>query len=259
MLSVLDLERVDDDTYVGLSPDLPRDRVFGGQVVAQSARAAAHTVDASRRLHSLHAYFIRPGDYREPIRLEVDRIRDGRSFVTRRVVARQRGEAILSLSASFHDREPGHEFQVDPPPDLPDPESLPQSEWGSGLVDLRPFGADADDPHAWRTRVLWFRVPEPFPEEPVLHACAIAYASDHGLMGAIRSAHEGLDTEQMMSASLDHAMWLHREARADDWLLYRMDPQSASGGRGLARGSIHDRDGMLVASATQEALMRPRR
>ena len=154
MLSVLDLTQVDDDVYVGLSPDLPRDRVFGGQVVAQAARAAAATVDPGRRLHSLHAYFLRPGDYREPIRHEVDRIRDGRSFVTRRVVARQRGEAILNLSASFHDREPGHEFQIGPSDDVPDPESLPRAEWGSGLIDLRPFGSDADDPRSRRTRAM---------------------------------------------------------------------------------------------------------
>jgi acyl-CoA thioesterase-2 len=215
-------------------------------------------------VHSLHAYFLRPGDPAVPIVYEVDRIRDGRSFTTRRVVAIQHGQAIFNLSASFHVDEPGYDHQMDVPA-VPDPESLPPPPAGdepARAIDVRPVTTDAAPGRA-RT---WLRADGRLPDDPLLHACVVTYASDLTLLDTVLSAH-GLNPHRValssapgvMLASLDHAVWFHRPFRADEWLLYDQDSPVAHGARGFARGSIFTRSGGLVASVVQEGLVRPRR
>jgi acyl-CoA thioesterase-2 len=259
-----------------VSPNEDRQRVFGGQVAAQSLMAAGRTVDTGRP-HSLHAYFLRPGDPTVPILYEVDRIRDGRSFTTRRVVAVQHGRAIFHLSASFHADEPGltHQF---PMPEVPDPDEL-----DSLVVRLEPFRDTLGDwfakPHpidqrhigelpfsrnASRDPVqrLWIRADGDLPDDPLLHACIATYASDMSLFDTMLAPHNvSWDDADFMGASLDHCMWFHRPFRADEWLLYDMDSPTAYGARGLARGLLFTRGGDLAVSMVQEGLMRmvPRR
>lgn len=272
LATILDLEVLDTDLYRGRSPRTQRQRVFGGQVAGQALVAAGRTVDDDRRVHSLHAYFLRPGDPHRPIIYVVDRIRDGGSFTTRRVVASQRGEAIFHLSASFHADEPGLDHEL-PMPDAPDPESLPTS---------RPDDAGAHDPTALdiaaysaidlryaparpleaggppMSQQVWFRVTEPLPDEPLIHVCAAAYASDLTLLVSSLLPH-GRRPAELQMASLDHAMWFHRDFRADEWLLYDVLSPSAHAARGLSTGRIHTRDGRLAVSVVQEGLMRPPR
>ncbi len=275
LLDLLDLEPIEVNIWRGTSPDEPRLRVFGGQVAAQALMAAGRTVDTGV-VHSLHAYFLRPGDTKAPILYEVDRIRDGRSFTTRRVVAIQHGEAIFNLSASFQVREHGIEHQL-PMPQVPGPEELPTlgerlSEAGDELSAWfdRPFpieqryvqqppGMGPAAPRQPRQQV-WFRADGVLPDDPLLNACVVAYASDLSLMDAILLPHDvRWDDPTFMGASLDHCMWFHRPFRADDWLLYDQDSPAASGSRGLARGSIFTSDGTLVVSVAQEGLVRVRR
>ncbi len=265
LVDILNLETIDVDLYRGDSPDTKRQRVFGGQVAGQALVAAGRTVDEDRHVHSLHAYFLRPGDPTVPIVYHVDRIRDGRSFTTRRVVATQRGRPIFHLSASFQIVEAGFEHQR-PMPDAPPPDSLgtisadrlePGTETGYiagySAIDLRPVPR-RDDRN--RQQQAWFRITEHLPDQPLAHVCAAAYASDLTLLGAAVRPH---DTEGMeiQGASLDHAMWFHRRFRADEWLLYDQESPSATGARGLALGYLYTRDGILVASVVQEGLMRP--
>jgi acyl-CoA thioesterase II len=276
LVELLDLEAIEVNIFRGLSPDEQRQRVFGGQVAGQALVAAGRTVEDDKKVHSLHAYFLRPGDPTVPILYEVDRIRDGRSFTTRRVVAIQHGRAIFNLAASFHVEEPGPTHQV-PMPDVPDPESLPtfrerMEPWKDMLGDWyeRPRPIDArhitktplerlpDEPLPPRQQ-LWIKADGRLPDEPLLHACIVAYESDFTLLDtallplAIRSWNDG----STMMASLDHAMWFHRPFRADDWLLYDQDAPTAYGARGFARGQIFTRDGRLVVSVVQEGLIRP--
>ena len=282
LLELLDLEALEVNLFRGRSPDEERQRVFGGQVLAQALVAARRTVDADRTPHSLHAYFLRPGDPSTPILYQVDRIRDGRSFTTRRIVAIQHGKAILNLSASFQVEEPGFEHQMAmpaaPPPEvLPDdvalferfrhtapPDRDVQAGWMSETE--RAIEQRYADPINWfapesqepRQRV-WLRASARLPDDPGLHAVVLAYASDLSLLDAVTMPHAlTYFDDSMQIASLDHAMWFHRAFRADDWLLYVSDSPSASNSRGFARGSVFDRDGRLVASVTQEGLIRKR-
>jgi acyl-CoA thioesterase-2 len=277
LLSLLDLEPLEVDLYRGVSPDDAGLRVFGGQVAAQSLVAAGRTVaDGSgveRPVHSLHAYFLRPGDPKIPILYQVDRIRDGRSFTTRRVAAVQRGEPVFHLSASFHAPEDGvsHQLQM---PGVPDPETLPT--WAEAMapyadqlgdllkrprpIDLRHVGepmrtTPVDDVPRPPTHQVWLRADGRLPDDPLLHACLVAYASDMTLLDTVMLPH-GLIWTQGMQVSLDHAMWFHRPFRADEWLLYEQHSPTAAGARGLATGTIFTRDGALAVSVVQEGLLR---
>lgn len=277
LVDLLNLEPLEVDLYRGVSPREERLRVFGGQVAAQSLIAAGRTVGdgtgSDRPVHSLHAYFLRPGDPKIPILYQVDRIRDGRSFTTRRVAAIQRGEPIFHLSASFHVPEAGvsHQEQM---PSVPDPETLPRWEetmapYAEAMgdwyerprpIDVRHVGEPLrtvpveSNPRA-PTHRMWLRADGRLPDHPLLHACLVAYASDMTLLDTIMLPH-GLIWTEGTQVSLDHAMWFHRPFRADEWLLYDQHSPTASGARGLATGTIYTRDGTLAVSVVQEGLLR---
>jgi acyl-CoA thioesterase-2 len=275
LLDLLDLEQIEVNIFRGRSPDETVQRVFGGQVAGQALVAAGRTVPDDRPVHSLHAYFIRPGDPAVPLVYTVDRMRDGRSFTTRRVTAIQHGEAIFAMSASFHRPEPGL-GHADPMPGAPPPEEVASSAGrladalGAPLpahmrdspIDLRAVGPlsieAARDPSLRTTRSLvWLRVNGELPDDPLLHVCLMTYASDITLLDTVllghgRSWYDGHTT----GASLDHAMWFHRPFRADQWLLYAQDSPIAHGARGLARGEVFTADGHLVVSVVQEGLIR---
>lgn len=255
LAALLTLERVGDNTFMGHSPPYSWGRVYGGQVVAQALRAAAATAPASHPPHSLHANFILGGRPEEPIRYEVDRIRDGRSFMTRRVVAHQSGGAILNLDASFHAPEDDVSTPGAPLPQiLPQPEQLERQEWEAfGDVRVVPIHHPHDPPRS----VMWIKADTPLGDDPVVQACALAYLSDHNPMDSIVAAHpDGLAWDQLMTASLDHALWIHRPFRADDWLLFDLVAGGLADARGLAMGTVHTRDGRHVASIAQEGLAR---
>ena len=278
LIDLLALERIDRDLFRGMSQDLGWGAIFGGQVLGQALSAATQTVAADRPVHSAHGYFIRAGEVERPIVYQGDRLRDGRSFSTRRVVALQDGEAIFSLAASFQVEEQGFEHQ-DAMPDVPSPESLP-SERDIALsfadrlpetvrarftaqrpIEIRPVEqrsllAPTPLPAARR---LWYRVVDRLPDDPALHRYLLAYASDFSFLGTALDPH-GANwlTPGMQVASLDHAIWFHRSFRVDEWLLYDVESPNASGARGLVRGRFFDRNGRLVASAIQEGLIRHR-
>ncbi|MFG2518778.1 acyl-CoA thioesterase [Streptomyces sp. NPDC048527] len=283
LLDLLDLEQIEQDIFRGQSRSAVVPRVFGGQVAAQALVAAGRTVPGDRHAHSLHAYFLRPGDPGAPIVYTVDRIRDGRSFTTRRVVAVQHGQPIFHLSASFQTYEDGLEHQAAMPP-APDPETLPTAaemlpryadafvEPGVAerlleareAVDLRyvdapPFGS-VGTPQEPRSQV-WFRTNGKLDgviDEPLLHVCLATYVSDMTLLDSVLLAHGrgGWAVGDVVGASLDHAMWFHRPFRADEWLLYDQESPSASGGRGLGQARIYTRDGQLAISVIQEGVVR---
>jgi len=265
LLTLLDLERIDDDILRGHAPATTLQRVFGGQVLAQAIIAGARTVPDDRPPHSLHGYFLRPGDPAVPIVYVVERTRDGGSFTTRRVIARQHGRPIFHMTASFQVVEQGLEHQ-DEMPEVPEPDGLPTlaeriaasgrpvapDEWG--VLDVRYGGEEAD-----RLQV-WLRTVSALPDGAALHAAVLAYASDLTILGtALRPHGIGFENPELITASIDHAMWFHRPARADEWLLHDQDTPSASGGRGLGRGRMFDQQGRLVATTVQEGLMRLRR
>jgi acyl-CoA thioesterase-2 len=276
LLGLLDLEQLEENFFRGLSPREERQQVFGGQVAGQALVAAGRTV-ARGRVHSLHAYFLRPGDVAIPILYEVDRIRDGRSFTTRRVVAIQHGKAIFNLSASFHIDEPGVEHQVDAPAGVAAADTLPTvdellaphrdrlgpfGDWYARPrpIEMRYVEPDVppplrDGPQSPRQRV-WIRAAGRLPDDPLVHACVVAYASDMTLLDTGLLPHGLKWTDKWMGASLDHAMWFHRDFRADEWLLYDQDTPVSSGARAFARGSILTADGRLVVSVAQEGLLR---
>jgi acyl-CoA thioesterase-2 len=272
LVQLLDLEPIEVNIFRGLSPDEDRQRVFGGQVAGQALVAAARTVEPGRVVHSLHAYFLRPGDPTVPILYEVDRIRDGRSFTTRRVVAIQHGKAIFNLQSSFQVPEEGLDHQA-PMPDTPPPEDLPDFEarmrpYAEALGDffLRPRPIDTryvdwnppdrSEPLPPYQRV-WLRADGTLPDDPVLHACVLTYASDMTLLDTALLPHGGAwRASGLFMASLDHAMWFHRPFRADEWMLYSQDTPSASAGRGLGRGTIHTHDGRLAVTVVQEGVIR---
>lgn len=269
LLSLLDLETIEDNLFRGAQGNTSLQRVFGGQVLAQSLVAASRTVDPDRPVHSLHSYFLRPGDTAVPIVYDVDAIRDGGSFSTRRVVARQHGRAIFYLSASFQVEEQGLDHQ-DPPPVVPPPEqcrdpavdpATPEQQWWVqewAAVDLRQVrDPGAVDAHASRGQ-WWMRFSGDLPDDPVHQRAAFTYASDMHLLPATVADHrEEFTDEQMQMASLDHSIWFHRPFRADRWWLYDQISPSASGGRGLALGRVFQ-DGAHVATVAQEGLIRVR-
>jgi acyl-CoA thioesterase-2 len=258
-LTMMTLEPHGPDTFVASGPQYPWGGLYGGQIVAQALRAAALTVDPSHRLHSLHAYFIRLGDAAEPIRLEVDRIRNGRSFVTRRVVVRQSVGAILNLSASFQTPETALEVQTETMPAVPPPEALPNDTWSS-IIDRRLL---PDDIGPGRVGA-WMRLAEDIGDDPVLNACALAYLSDDMPTDAVVARHpdrppRGSAERSFWNASLDHVIWFHRPSRASAWHLHDFTCRGLMGTRGLSVGSIFDGDGRHVATVSQEVLIRPRR
>ncbi len=278
LIDLLALERIDRDLFRGKSQDLGWGAIFGGQVFAQALSAATQTLGSARPVHSAHGYFLRAGELDRPIVYQVDRLRDGKSFSTRRVVALQEGEAIFSLAASFQIEEPGLEHQ-DAIPQVPPPDSLiSEREYVLSLADKLPdvvrARATARSPIEIRpvearnplaptvrapSRRLWYRVIDRVPDDPALHRYLLAYASDFSFLGTALDPH-GVSwlTGGMQVASLDHAMWFHRSFRVDDWLLYDVESPTASGARGLVRGRFFDRTGRLVASAVQEGLIRKR-
>jgi acyl-CoA thioesterase-2 len=273
LVTLLDLEPENGEVFTGRSRAVALPWVFGGQVAAQALAAAGRTVRAGA-VHSLHAYFLRPGDPAAPIRYRVDRLRDGRSFTTRAVVATQRERPIFTLSASFHSQEPGLDHQP-PAPDVPAPETLAAFEdvlapWPERLrewwplmgafetrcVDPPPIAEAQTGPPPPRTR-LWMRTRGRLPDDPLGHACLLTYASDIYLLDTAAQRH-GFDLASpgVMAASLDHAMWFHRGFRADDWLLFDHESPCAGGGRALLRAGIFSREGRLVASVVQEGVIR---
>jgi acyl-CoA thioesterase-2 len=280
LIATLDLEPLEMNLFRGRSPQVTWQRVFGGQVVGQALVAACRTVDvAERPPHSLHAYFLLAGDPKVPIIYEVDRIRDGNSFTTRRVIAIQHGQPIFSMAVSFHRAEPGlsHQAQM---PDVPKPEDLPsEAEIRERVLPLMPDPVrryyERERPIELRpveySRYLgkpitdgrfniWIRATGKLPDEPAIHQCVLAYASDMTLLDTALIPHgRSVFDKTIMAASLDHALWFHRPFRADDWLLYAQDSPNLSGSRGFSRGLIFTADGILVASVTQEGLLRERR
>lgn len=275
LVALLDLEPIEVNIFRGASTDEERVRVFGGQVAGQALIAASRTVDEpGRSVHSLHAYFLRPGDPKKPILYEVDRIRDGRSFTTRRVVAIQHGKAIFNLQASFHDEEtggPDHQIamaaDLKPPDELPDfhtrmaPHAERMGDWyhRPRPIDLRyvdgdPFSRSGE---AHEMQHVWLRANGVLPEDPVLQACVLTYASDMTLLDTtLLPFGLGWDQPGLQMASLDHAMWFHRPFRVDEWLLYQQRAISTGASRGLAGGVIFTADGSLAVSVVQEGLAR---
>jgi len=275
LLHLLKLERIEDNIFRGESRDIGSAQVFGGQVLGQALSAAYHTV-AGRRVHSLHAYFLRRGDMTAPIIYEVDRSRDGGSFSVRRVVAIQHGRPIFNFAASFQAPEDGLEHQAEMP-DVEGPDGLPDlSDVAPALLKqipekihrfliakrafefrpLAPMDFIAPEPRP-PSKYVWIRAVDKLPDQPALHQSLLAYVSDYELLGTATLPH-GLPFVQgrVLMASLDHAMWFHRSAKIDEWLLYAMDSPNASGARGYARGQFFSRDGRLVASTAQEGLVR---
>jgi acyl-CoA thioesterase II len=279
LVKLLALERLEENLFRGQSQDLGRGTVFGGQVLGQALSAAVQTVPPERHAHSLHAYFLRPGDVTRPIVYEVDRIRDGRSFTTRRVVAVQGGKAIFNLAASFQKPEDGFEHQ-DEMPAAPPPESLPteQEQRAAFAERLKPHLRDratAEGPFELRMaralddpflptpkppqRMVWLRATGRLPDDPALHRYLLAYVSDYSFITTALLPH-GVTwlTPGMQVASIDHVMWFHQPFRVDEWLLYAIESPAAHGARGLVRGRVFTRDGRLVASTAQEGLIRQR-
>jgi len=275
LIKVMTLERLEINLFRGQSRDIGSSQVFGGQVLGQALVAATQTVE-NREVHSLHAYFLRRGDFNSPIVYEVDRAWDGKHFSTRRVVAIQHGAQIFNMSASFQLPEPGVDHQTTMP-NVPMPESLEDMQtlyraasanapeaMRRVLEQKRPFEfRPVEPPDFSRSQKrppiahVWFKAVAPLPDDESLHRCLLAYASDFGLLGtALRPHAMSLMSNKLVVASIDHAMWFHRKVRVDDWLLYAMDSPSASGARGFTRGSLFSRDGRLVASASQEGLIR---
>ena len=277
LLKQFELERLEVNLFRGESRDIGSPQVYGGQVLGQALMAAYQTIDYLE-VHSLHAYFLRRGDFNRPIVYQVDRSRDGHSFSSRRVIALQNGEQIFTCAASFQRREPGLDHQstmpaVAAPETLPD-WSRPTPEVAAKLPEMlrrflireRPVEMRPVEPIDFLSRTassacerVWFRIAEPLLGDDRLHRCLLAYMSDFNLLTAATRPHHGkFAIGEMVMASIDHALWFHRPFRADEWLLYDVESPSASGGRGFARGSIYSRDGRLVASVAQEGLMRVR-
>jgi acyl-CoA thioesterase-2 len=278
LLTLLDLEQLEENLFRGNSPEATWQRVFGGQVIGQALVAACRTVER-RPPHSLHAYFLEPGDPKVPIIYKVDRLRDGKNFSTRRVIAIQHGHPIFSMAASFHADEEGMEHQAKMP-EVPGPDDLPsESDVKQNFIQMMPdpvrryyererpielrpveferyLGKKFDDARF----NVWIRVTGPLPDDPAIHRCVLAYASDMTLLDSSLLPHgRSVFEKEIMAASLDHALWIHRPFRADEWLLYAQDSPNMGGGRGFARGLIFTQSGKLVASVAQEGLVRVRR
>ena len=276
LLEVLDLKQVDAARFLGESPQTGAQRVFGGQVAGQALVAAGRTVDPARHVHSLHGYFVRPGDPTEPIEFTVETIRDGRSFSVRRSTAQQYGKTIFFMSASFQVVEEGLDHHSPAPTDVPPPDQLPtMTDWvrqypsraAAFAKTPHPFDVRYAGVPGWATAAgdrvaqpeqrVWMRIDGKLPDDPLLHACALTYASDMFLLDAVLSVHgEVWGPGGVIGASLDHALWFHRPFRADEWFLYDCTSPSASGARGLASGRMFTEDGRHIASAVQEGLLR---
>jgi acyl-CoA thioesterase-2 len=277
LLDLLDLEPIEFNIYRGRNRDIGSGRVFGGQVMAQALVAAQRTVAEGRAAHSMHGYFILPGDLDSPIVYFVDRLRDGKSFTTRRVTAIQHGQAVFNMSASFHRLEDGLEHQSDMPTVTPAARLAPEIEhiraraheipesvrdvltqdrpFDFRLVDIDPFDEAPREP----VRHMWLCAIGDMPDDTLSHQAALAYASDYGILATTVQPHGlGIRSPALQAATLDHSIWFHRPFRADDWMLYAMDSPAAAGARGFARGSIYTREGVLVASVAQEGLIRLR-
>ncbi|MDX6283893.1 MAG: acyl-CoA thioesterase [Kribbellaceae bacterium] len=265
LVELLDLEKIDADLFRGRQPQTTAQRVFGGQVLGQALAAAGRTVGEDRIVHSLHGYFLRPGDTSVPIEYHPELIRDGRSFSSRRVVATQRGKTIFYMSASFQVPEPGLDHADKMPGDLVPPEEAPtlasvfEAASGRTAEDWNKEWAALDVRLAGVTgRQFWIRASGKLADDPALHACVLAYASDLTLLGASLLPHGIIiGDRRIQPASIDHALWFHRPFRADEWLLYDQASPSASGARGFATGRLFSQDGRLVASVAQEGLIRP--
>jgi acyl-CoA thioesterase-2 len=275
LLERLDLERIEEDIFRGQNEPTRWGRLFGGQVAAQALAAAQRTVDGPAA-HSLHGYFLRGGDPQVPIVFTVDRIRDGGSFATRRVVALQNGSAIFNMSVSFHKREEGFDHQ-DEMPEVTPPEELPSwadrarelgdlmpKEMRGWMLAERPVELRSLEPHSWFSREprrgpnpVWVRANGELGDDLAQHACLLTYASDMALVDNMYRPHRRAGQRPAMLASLDHALWFHRDFRMDEWLLYVQESPSAAGARGFARGTFFDRAGRLICSVAQEGLMRP--
>lgn len=279
LLDTLDLRAVEtadskEDVFLGQSQWMPHGRVFGGQVLAQCLVAATRTIEGERPVHSLHGYFLRPGDIRLPITLSVDRLRDGRSFSTRRVQAFQNDEPIFSMIASFQDVDPGLEHQDHFPAGIPLPETLPSAKDLLGDIDhpvaqywanARPFDMrHVEEPIYFQAKgepvahqAVWIKALGSLPSDQTLHTAALAYVSDYTILEPIFRRHSIAWTHSgLKSASLDHAMWFHRPAKVDEWMLYVQESPSAQGGRGLSLGRIFSQDGLLLATVAQEGMVR---
>ena len=270
LIALLDLKRMDDGTFQGSAPETTLQRVFGGQVLAQALMAGGASVTTNRAPHSLHGYFLRPGDPSTPIVYVVEHTREGRSFSTRRVIARQHGRPIFHMTASFQAHEEGLEHQ-DEMPVTHEPHGLPTlrerltgsgtagrvspDEWAA--LDVRYVEASSDD---HRGLQVWLRTTGPLPDDPLVHAATLAYASDLTLLASAAVPHSlRVEEPRLVTASIDHAMWFHRSVRVDDWLLHDQESPSASGGRGIGRGRVFDLAGRLVATTVQEGLLRLRK
>ena len=279
LLAILDLEMLEHNLYRGRSPKASWQRVFGGQTIAQALVAAQRTVQPDRYVHSLHGYFMRPGDTSVPIVYEVDRIRDGSSFTTRRVIAIQHGQAIFSLEASFQVDEPGLDHQMPMPLDVPAPDTLPDHRqmlqlaptvpepirrfWARERpLEIRPVNFEH---YSSRDKLPprqsnWVRLTGPVPNDRAIQSVILAYLSDMTLLDTSTFAHgRAIFDPDIQAASLDHAMWFHRPHPLNGWLLYSQDSPSSSGARGFSRGVIYGQDGTLIASVAQEGLMRLRK
>lgn len=269
LVELLDLETIDDNLFRGAQQPSVLPRVFGGQVAAQALVAAARTVDPAYVVHSLHSYFLQPGDTGAPIVYDVENLRDGRSFATRRVLARQHGRPIFAMTTDLQKPEEGFEHQDRMPADVPGPDEAidPRTVVGKGGTDewdameLRYVGTSADllppDPERPGRQRFWLRIAGDLPDDPLLHAAAFTYASDMTIIGAALAPHgHRIGDPAVMVASLDHAVWFHHGFRADRWWLYDQHSPAASGGRGLVSSRVFDLDGRLVASTAQEALVR---
>jgi len=264
-IETLELDALGGDCFRAENPDPGYGvRVFGGQVAGQAIQAAVRTVDVDHHVHSMHAYFLRPGKPGVPIDYDVERTRDGRSFTTRRVLARQGDEVIFEMSASFHTTEDGVEYQLPIGP-VPDPEDTPINllfapREAAELMpwEMRELGATEPDEHGWHSssRRAWMRCKGRLPDDPLVHLCLLTYLSDMGAMFAAMAPDHGFHFGNVQGASLDHAMWFHRPLRADEWFLYDLHTVSNAGARGLARGTMHSADGVLGVSMVQEALIR---
>ena len=277
LIKLLDLEHLEENLFRGQSENIGGPRVFGGQVIGQALTAAVRTVPSKRFVHSLHAYFLRPGDMEYPIIYDVERTRDGGSFTTRRVVAIQKGEPIFDMALSFHKKEKGPSHQIDMI-DIPGPEEcISELEVKKKMIDKVPLkyrdfflrerpieirnlpgeGMFEEPKKKPPHQHVWMKAVGKIPDDVVQHQAILAYASDMGLLSTSMNPHRlSFAKGNVMSASLDHAMWFHRPFRADEWMLYSTDSPSASNARGFNRGSVYTEDGVLVASAVQEGLMR---
>jgi len=256
LLQILDLEPIEENAFRGYHAPGAEGRLFGGQIMAQALMAAGRTLPPTLHVHSLHGYFLRPGDSRVPVLFSVDRIRDGRSFSTRRVVAIQRGAAIFEMSTSFQVQEDGFTHQARTPllsPPTTIPPALLRGAFISVMENWKWMHDGTPKPPYKR---VWFRANGALGADPLLHACLLTYQSDSDLLSTARLPHAPLDRSRLQRASLDHALWFHRPARLDEWLLYDLDSPSAAQARGYSRGELYQADGTLVASAMQESLLR---